>query len=221
MGLFDTVLSTNLSGYSYNLGIPEEFSYVAQAVALNEYRGKTLRSLPGSVGAFPLESIMDGTYGQPPTSGQVRIERGFLGSHSDIGGGFEQRDLSTIALNWMVDQAGKAGLKMHAAPGVVIANPVLHDKSDNLYSPTGAPAANGEDRQIRYRDGSTTTQRAMVASSGMNWSDTGELIDYLPRVTDQDGNVVPHADFVTGTVKMQDYLNWLNKNDYNINMMVH
>lgn len=221
MGLFDTVLSTNLSGYSYNLGIPEEFSYVAQAVALNEYRGKTLRSLPGSVGAFPLESIMDGTYGQPPTSGQVRIERGFLGSHSDIGGGFEQRDLSTIALNWMVDQAGKAGLKMHAAPGVVIANPVLHDKSDNLYSPTGAPAANGEDRQIRYRDGSTTTQRAMVASSGMNWSDTGELIDYLPRVTDQDGNVVPRADFVTGTVKMQDYLNWLNKNNYNINMTVH
>ncbi len=220
MGLFDTVLSTNLSAYSYNLGIPEEFSYVAQAVALNEYRGKTLRSLPGSLGAFPLESIMDGTYGQPPTSGQVRIERGFLGSHSDIGGGFEQGGLSTIALNWMVDQARSAGVTMRNAPTTIIANPVLHDKSDNLYSPTGAPAADGEDRQIRYRDGLTTTQRAMIASSGMSWSDTGELIDYLPRAIDQDGDVVPHADFMTGTVKIQDYLDWLNKNHYNINITV-
>jgi len=39
MGLFDTVLSTNWSGTSYNLGIPSQFGYVAQAVALNEHRG--------------------------------------------------------------------------------------------------------------------------------------------------------------------------------------
>ena len=220
IGLYDTVLSTNLSGYSYNLGIPEEFSYVAQAVALNEYRGKTLRSLPGSVGAFPLESIMDGMYSPLPTSGQTSIERGFLGSHSDIGGGFEQGALADVALVWMVDQATAAGVSMQAPPGTIIANPVLHDKSDNQYSPTGAPAADGEDRQVRYGSGSTTTQRAMIASSGMNWSDTGQFISYLPRTIDQNGDVIPRADFVTGTVDAQAYLNWLNANGYNINITV-
>lgn len=218
MGLYDTVLSTNLSSYSYNLGIPEEFSYVAQAVALNEYRGKTLRSLPGSVGAFPLESIMDGMYSPVPIAGQTRIERGFLGSHSDIGGGFEQGDLSRVALSWMVDQARSAGVAMGNAPTTIVANPVLHDKSDNQYSPTGAPAADGEDRQVRHGNGSTTTQRAMIASSGMSWSDTGQFISYHPRTIDQDGDIIPRADFVTGTVDAQAYLNWLNANGYNINM---
>jgi RHS repeat-associated protein len=220
MGLYDTVLSTNLSSYSYNLGIPEEFLYVAQAVALNEYRGKTLRSLPGSVGAFPLESIMDGMYSPVPIAGQTRIERGFLGSHSDIGGGFEQSALADVALVWMVDQATAAGVSMSSPPGAIIANPVLHDKSDNLLSPTGAPLADGEDRQVRYGNGSTTTQRAMIAPSGMNWSDTGQFISYLPRMIDQDGDVIPRADFVTGTVDAQAYLNWLNANGYNINMTV-
>jgi RHS repeat-associated protein len=220
MGLYDTVLSTNWSSYSYNLGIPEEFSYVAQAVALNEYRGKTLRALPGSVGAFPLESIMGGMYSPVPIAGQARIERGFIGSHSDIGGGFEQGDLSRVALSWMVDQARKAGLQMDNAPTTIIANPVLHDKSDNLLSPTGAPLADGEDRQVRYGNASTTTQRAMIAPSGMIWSDTGQFISYLPRTIDQDGDVIPLADFVTGTVDAQAYLNWLNANGYNINITV-
>lgn len=220
MGLFDTVLSTNLSSYSYKLGIPEEFSYVAQAVALNEYRGKTLRSLPGSVGAFPLESIMGGMYSTNSAAGQTLIERGFIGSHSDIGGGFEQGDLSTIALSWMVDQARSAGATMSNAPTTIIANPVLHDKSDTLLSPTGAPLADGEDRQVRYGNASTTTQRAMIAPSGMSWLDTGQFISYLPRTIDQDGDVIPLADFVTGTVDAQAYLNWLNANGYNINITV-
>ncbi|MDP2110624.1 MAG: RHS repeat-associated core domain-containing protein, partial [Thiobacillus sp.] len=67
MGLWDTVLSDNWAPYSYQLGIPDDFAYVAQAVALNEFRGHTHpfgRALPPydrhAWGSFPLESIMGG-----------------------------------------------------------------------------------------------------------------------------------------------------------------
>ncbi len=210
MGLWDTVLSTNWSGYSYNLGIPKEFAYVAQAVALNEFRGNGVLYRPaGSVGAFPLESIMDGVYSPVPTPGMTRIERGFLGSHSDIGGGFAQGDLSSIALAWMVDQATAAGVSMSVPPGTIIANPVLHDKSDAMRY--GQPQANSEDRTVRYRNGQTTTQRNMPVPAGMSYADTNQFINYGPRYG---------ADYVTGTVDAKAYLAWLNANGYNINMTV-
>jgi RHS repeat-associated protein len=223
MGLFDTVLSTNRSGTPYNLGISLQFAYVAQAVALNEHRGKTARRLLGSIGAFPLESIMGGT---SPID-KKRIERGFIGSHADVGGGFgaNESQLSQVALAWMMDQAKAAGIKMTDSPllHTIVANPVLHDKSDNQYSTKGAPVAPGiEDRSVNYRNGKTSTQMAMTGA-GMTWSDTQTFISYLPAVKlDDRGSVVrfPSGDYVTGTVDMRRYLDWLNKNGYNIDMKV-
>jgi RHS repeat-associated protein len=222
MGLFDTVLSTNYSGTSYDLRIPEQFVYVAQAVALNEHRGDNLRRLPGSTGAFPLESIM----GVAASAGKTRIERGFLGSHADIGGGFgpNESQLSQVALAWMVDQAKAAGIKMGDSPllHTIIANPVLHDKSNNQYSTNGAPVAPGlEDRTVSYQNGKTTKQMAMTGA-GMTWADTQKYISYLPAVRLDKGQTVrfPRGDFVTGTVDMKGYLDWLNRNGYNINMKV-
>jgi RHS repeat-associated protein len=55
MGLWDTVLSDNWSGTSYNFDIEPGFQYVAQAVALNEFRyhtlplGRALGRLPAGV----------------------------------------------------------------------------------------------------------------------------------------------------------------------------
>ncbi|MCS0581074.1 DUF2235 domain-containing protein [Massilia pinisoli] len=221
MGLWDTVLSTDWgSGPAYQLGIPDQFSYVAQAVALNEYRGSALRALPHSFGAFPLESIA----GRPTPANTTRIERGFIGSHADIGGGFAtgQNDLANVALDWMIGQAVNAGVPIHATAGTISANPVLHDKSDNQYTPTGAPAAYEEDRQVRYRDGTTTTQRNMGGDIKMHFSDTTQFISYLPGTTDADGNQVrnPRPDFVTGSVDMRAYLAWLNQNGYRINLTV-
>jgi RHS repeat-associated protein len=220
MGLWDTVLSTNWSGTPYNLGIPDQFKYVAQAVALNEYRDKTVRQLPGSVGAFPLESILGGTV---PT-GDTRIERGFIGAHADIGGGFSatQNQLAQVPLAWMVDQAKLAGLNMSLPADTVIANPVLHDKSDNQYLTSGWPAQPIENREVRRQDGTTTTETAMTGT-GMTNADTKKYIDFLPATgQDADGNItrIPRKDYVTGTVNMQGYLDWLNANDYKINLKV-
>jgi uncharacterized protein (DUF2235 family) len=212
MGLWDTVLSTNI-GRGYNLAIPNQFAYVAQAVALNEYRGDSTHAHMSSLGAFPLESIMpQGTSSPSPVPGQTRIERGFIGAHADIGGGFgaDENQLSQVALAWMVNQATAAGLTMGSPPDSIIANPVLHDKSDSIL--TGAPAPGAEDRTVRYRDGSTTTQRQMVLSQGMSFADTQQYINYLPV------NDPRRRQFVTGTVDMAGYLQWLNANGYGINM---
>jgi hypothetical protein len=223
LGLFDTVLSTNSSGSTYSLEIPEEFSYVAQAVALNEHRGRTFRNLPGSLGAFSLESITGDTI----PIGQTRVERGFIGAHADIGGGFGESEsqLSQVALAWMVEQAKAAKVPMGDSPlRVMEANPVIHDKSDNQYAPTGAPVAPViEDRKVLYRNGTTTTQAAMK-DIGMSWADTLRFISYLPADGPFiDGYVtrVPRTDYVTGTVDMRGYLKWLNENGYNLNMIVN
>jgi hypothetical protein len=216
MGLWDTVLSTNI-GRGYNLAIPSQFEYVAQAVALNEYRRDSTHAHMSSLGAFPLESIMQqGTSSPSPVPGQTRIERGFIGAHADIGGGFgaDENQLSQAALAWMVNQATAAGLTMGDSPALhtIVASPVLHDKSDSIL--TGAPAPGVEDRTVRYRDGSTTTQRQMTFSQGMSFADTQRYISYLPV------NDPRRRQFVTGTVDMAGYLQWLNANGYGTNMTV-
>lgn len=220
MGLFDTVLSTNWSGQSYDLGIPDTFQHVSQAVALNEYRGKTLRQLPGSTGAFPLESILDTMASPVLPGGKTRTERGFLGSHADIGGGFAtENELARVALAWMVEQANAAGVKMNAVSGPDAAVPAqssLHDKSDNQYCTVGPGCS--EDREVRYQEGAKTKQRNMAFSSGMEHGDTGQFVSYYPPELDAEGNVVrnPLSDFRTGTVDMKAYVDWLKSHGYNL-----
>lgn len=223
MGLFDTVLSTNRSDHAYALRIPENFTYVAQAVALNEYRGETMRDLPGSTGAFPLESIMPSPASSTTRGGKTRIELGFIGAHADIGGGFgaTESDLARVALNWMVQQAKAAGLKMlEESTNTITANPVIHDKSDNQYctSGPGCPLPKGEDRQVTYGNGTKTTQRQMVLPKGMNHPDTQRFIHYLPAEWDAEGKITrtPGNNSVTGKVDMKRYLEWLRGHGYDL-----
>jgi hypothetical protein len=193
IGLFDTMKS--VSDGSYTLAIPAQFSYVAQAVALDEYRN-----------LFPLESIV----GSPATN-NTRIEMGFLGSHSDMGGGFAEGDLAKVALVWMVNQAEAAGIAMKAVDNTIIANPVIHDKSNNQgQSPDRftLDTLPTENRQVHYMNGTSTTETSMKGT-GMTNPDTYTFI------TQKFG-----SDNAVGTVDMAAYLNWLNQNGYGINMTV-
>jgi RHS repeat-associated protein len=223
MGLWDTVLSTNRSGTAYNMAIPAQFRYVAHAVALNEYR-----SAPDGVnplnplgnfrfwddtrihlddddhyGGFPLQSI--GASSNRP--GQMRIERGFIGAHADIGGGYAatENSLSLVALNWMVGQAQIAGVNMRQPPAIPMNSPVqVHDQSNVIRfgDPRTAPATFevrrggpiNSSRVYRLEDRvvagapSGTTQRTMgfgPAEAGGNRSmtnaDTHQFITYTNR----------------------------------------
>lgn len=198
MGLWDTVLSTHVG--SYELGIVEAFTHVAHAVAVNEYRGHLI--------AFPLESIM----GTAIPAHQTRIERGFLGAHSDIGGGFADGELQKVALNWMVEQAKAAEVSMRPLEtelSQIASSTVLHDHSTNLLS--DGPRPGSEDRLIRYLDGSTVRQRE-ADNLTLNWSQTEEFITYRSN---------PNSiDSVAGEVDAASYLEWLEKNHYSVQLDV-
>lgn len=87
----------------------------------------------------------------------------------------------------------------------VIANPVLHDKSSNLLN--GAPTPFSEDRNVLYGDGSSVKQR-QDKSGGMTYADTVDYIIYKANPLT--------SDYISGTVNMKAYLEWLNRNGYNL-----
>jgi len=199
MGLFDSVLSTHTG--EYQLGIPDTFQYVVQAMALNEYRGSAI--------AFPMESIR----GSPTPENVTRIERGFIGAHSDIGGGYPDGSLAAVALAWMVGHANMAGVQMLDSQSLhtTIANPVMHDASSNLINgaDTGGPTATTEDRDVRYNNGMVEKQRKTTLGV-MSYADTLQFIKYKSNPNSRDS--------IAGTVDMKGYLQWLNDHGYNIDM---
>ena len=121
----------------------------------------------------------------------------------------------------MVQQAKDAGVSMNDPRYDLPATAVLHDKSDSIR--VGAPSANSEDRAIRYGNASLTTQRDMPFEAGMSYWDTqttegskGEkLIDYLPS-NDPSRAAQQGQSFVTGTVNMKAYLQWLKDKGYEL-----
>jgi RHS repeat-associated protein len=237
MGLWDSVLSTNWSGIGYKKEIPQEFARVSHAVALNEYRSDSLdawsyrnkKKYSEHLGGFPLESI--GASSERP--GQVRIERGFLGAHADIGGGYPESEgsLSLVALNWMVRQAKDSKIsflsdKLRPLPPE---NPVLHDESNaiNLNNPTKPEnfgtrppysVIKAEDRQVNGAFNGNSGRTMGFNNNSLTNAKTHEFINYTPRSLSAlgTGNAMDPSKLSnkTGTVNIKDYLEWLQLNGY-------
>ncbi|MGA7617086.1 MAG: DUF2235 domain-containing protein [Thermoanaerobaculia bacterium] len=99
LGVFDTVASFGIPGndinLGYNLKVAPNVQTARQAIAANEYRG-----------TFPLSRL------ENPKCPDPRVEeQPFPGSHSDVGGGYEDNQhLSREALKWMWAQMKAAGL---------------------------------------------------------------------------------------------------------------
>ena len=135
LGLWDTVPAygfggldddTQLSKDHYSLQISKKWNKVAQAVALNEHRS-----------GFPVRSIFNNQSDANAKNGTNRIERGFLGAHSDIGGGYAEGNLSNVALMWIINEARKAGV--HFNESTITKNnyntvnaPTVHDSVGTL-----------------------------------------------------------------------------------------
>lgn len=174
-GLFDTVPHLGpLNGdeKQYDFGIPAAVKHVAHAVALNEHRGEPID--------FDVRSILK--WGQQ--SSPHRIEQGFIGAHSDIGGGYPSGDLSDVALMWMIMQAERQGIKFKndviiAAGWDSVTLPIVHDSSLNaLFEAERAPEY--QKRDIVYADGKTVKHGANVVFGGATTAGTKRYIDYFP-----------------------------------------
>jgi hypothetical protein len=183
LGLWDTVAQFGANGIdngSWRLAIPAAVGVTYHAVALNEHR--TL---------FPLESA----------HGVAVIERGFIGSHADIGGSNAEGDLSDISLVWMFEKARATGLPLGVLPAVYrrVEAPFLHDRNFDLVG----------DRQVIDRDSTgkivSSVPQRQARIAGMSWSATQPFLAVAPwRQKDADGKVS-----IVGDVDIEAYLDWL------------
>ena len=115
VGLFDVVGSFGVPGnridLGYRLSVPPNVQRVSHAVALDEKRY-----------LFPL-TIVGG-------------EKGFWGSHSDVGGGYsDNNQLSKIPLRWMWNQATSVGVPFNSINTSIDLNRplTLHNSRRGLY----------------------------------------------------------------------------------------
>ncbi|RPH62601.1 MAG: hypothetical protein EHM83_11345 [Burkholderiales bacterium] len=185
LGLWDTVAQFGVAGSgngAWQLAIPSSVRATFHAVALNEHRS-----------LFPLESALGG--------GGWVVERGFVGSHADVGGGNAEGDLSDVALVWMARMAQALGLPMRALHprDRIVTDPRVHDRN---YSGLG-------DREVVRRDADgrivQRTPQRLAPMPGMSWRDTAAFLIPYPR-RGIDGTGQPS---IVGEVDMAAYAAWL------------
>lgn len=80
--------------------------------------------------------------------GQVLEQRWFAGAHSNVGGGYTERELSDIALHWMASRALRSGLELMAS---------------GLPAPPDGPAPALEPAKVRLRNSHTGLYRLIPA----------------------------------------------------------
>ena len=109
-----------------DLTVDDTFKSVVHAAALNENRYQFAKR------SIYENSIEAGNKNDKELNGNFRLEKGFLGAHSDIGGGYAEGDLSNASLMWIVKHAKEAGIKVDES--IVnrekynqVNDPVVHD----------------------------------------------------------------------------------------------
>ncbi len=185
LGLWDTVAQfgfLGLANQNWELSIPSAVRATFHAVALNEHRA-----------LFPLESAL----GSPAWV----VERGFVGSHADVGGGNAEGDLADVTLLWMTRMAQSLGVPVRDPAPVhrVVTDPRVH----------GRDYIAGSDRSVYRRDASgrvvqQSAQRVAVVP-GLDWRESlAFLVPYPQRRRDADG-----WPSLVGRVDMDAYGDWL------------
>lgn len=150
---------------------------------------------------FPLSSIEPD--GISPGSDPTRVEAGFIGAHSDIGGGYSDGDLSDVALQWMIEQAEKAGVNMLPLSDEhkTVSNPIVHDERWGL-----TQFING-DRIIEYPN-DPTWQAAQQSADSYTGEPTTDN-DFSWQQNHPDYQAVQQFIRDDNTVDMTAYSQWL------------
>ncbi|HEY6642172.1 phospholipase effector Tle1 domain-containing protein [Povalibacter sp.] len=208
IGLFDSVGSMGIPGNSTDVGfdfrIDTRVGYVAQAVALNEHRA-----------FFDLSSIEADEHRSGSQSN--RVEQGFIGAHSDIGGAYTDGDLSDIALQWMHAQARSAGVLLGdlSADHLAVNRPIIHDER--------LIRSSSFDREVFYPNDPDWRPESCTPPPGprpppnpcRNWVPPAtQRQRTAPQFPDLSRLILENRgrDSIRGTVDMEGYLTWLREN---------
>ncbi|OOS20704.1 hypothetical protein B0682_06125 [Moraxella lincolnii] len=120
----------NTENFNMDLDVSgSDFNTIVHAVAANENRKQFARR-----SIYTGESQANSNNGIEQSDSKYRLEKGFLGAHSDIGGGYHEGDLSDVTLVWMANEANKLyksqGTKTEIKLNTNdkrISNPIVHD----------------------------------------------------------------------------------------------
>ncbi|SDC29249.1 phospholipase effector Tle1 domain-containing protein, partial [Acinetobacter boissieri] len=197
LGIWDTVPSLGINiendvresnDIHASISVSDKFAYVAHAVAVNEHRENFMaRSIYTSIAdAKANDTSKYNIENKAKNHQQVKIERGFMGAHSDIGGGYSEGDLNKVPLMWMIDQAKNVGVKFNQ--GVIdnkkynkVMDPVVHDSVGDIKAGLGRSpglALMQPGREFRWSgasndgDAKNNNQHNTFAHLGLNWKDT-------------------------------------------------
>lgn len=161
------------------------------------------------------------------TPGATLIEQGFIGSHSDIGGGYgvpgttndtPEGDLSNVAFTWMYNQAKAAGVtELGKNKYSEVNSPILHDEvAAHIYYTGG--------RTIQFGDGSVVPEAdARINSTGnpdkvtQDWTSSYITLNHRYRTVHPHGGApytqtlppCPNDASISGMVDMTIYGAWL------------
>ena len=224
----------NIRAFGMNLDVSNsDFQTIVHAVATNENRAEFARR------SIYINQTEANSKNDKTIDGKYRLEKGFLGTHSDIGGGYESGDLSNVALMWMIKQAQEKGGIKFGKYGKYkqINNPIVHDSSFTLPFSLG-----GEFRWAT--DSSKDYDKTKILNNfkhlELNWNDTkafenpnNKKLDKLQNATEiiaknkqkgffkkervpYVGNLVKDAVLMANgkgeIIALHDYITWVNCN---------
>ena len=224
LGLWDTVphydlIKQNDDLRQLDLAIAEPergnaFRQVAHAVAVNENR----KDFHG-VSIHP--------HGEKGNSSK-RIEQGFIGAHSDIGGGYAEGDLSDVAFMWMVQQATAAGVKMN--DGIILERdwdevntPVLHDSIG--VRPPWSPVTFAPGRDFKYTlSGAPSVAQQDWSGYGLDFATADQQGYYDQRYVKNGRKSRDNSEekdrTLVGIVDGAKYSQWL-KDNYQLDVVIN
>jgi hypothetical protein len=149
-----------------------------------------------------------------------RVDQGFIGAHSDVGGGYADSDLSDVAFQWMYQQAVNAGVNLGAlsAEHQAVSNPIIHDerRADGFM---GAIHSNDGDRSIYYPNDpfSSSARQCERRERGrcvqwepINPAERQKTAPQFPDLSDMINE--NYQGNQRGTVDMAQYRQWLQSN---------
>lgn len=222
MGLWDTVPALGLNpdndmdqykDLGMSLKVTNRFKNVAHAVAVNDHReGFMVRSIYDAPldaqlnDGKPYKAVLD--LNNWTAQDNTRIERGFMGAHSDIGGGYSEGDLSNVSLMWMIDQAKKAGIQfsdslINTRQYNVVTEPIVHDSTGNEVLGDGRGELLGPyfdpGRDFAWANDDKSVNRINQHLTGMS---KAELAQYVK------GYANPQAEVQSGAQANHLVLNW-------------